>query len=463
MSADAPNGKDLRKRVSRSAQAGFTPDGRDPVDIIREQNSTRIQELVPVRISRMLHSPFSFYRGGAALIAHDLAGEANTGVTVMSCGDAHISNFGLFASPERRQLFDVNDFDEAGNAPWEWDVKRLAASVMIAAREAGYTEDQARSAVVSAAGAYRTTLAGLMEQGAVDRYYLSVDVDRLTAQAADDQPLKDLIEQTAKKARKRTSARMVEKITATSADGEPHIVADPPTLVPAPAKLVEGFEGLYAQYLDSIRADAAQLLGQFRVLDWALRVVGVGSVGTRCFIVLLGRDVPGGGTETLFLQLKEAAQSVLQTYGKLGPSTMPPRAPKTGAQAWRVVAGAADPPGAVRLLPRLHPDDPRQGLLLAAVPRHEGVRRSRAAVPRPVREVRPGLRRGARPRPRAVPGLGHRLGLSGQVDGVRGGRRDVRHRVRRPERKGLRRSAGRRQGGCPALRRGRRLTVLARP
>lgn len=339
MSADAPNGKDLRKRVSRSAQAEFTPDGRDPVDIIREQNSTRIQELVPERISRMLHSPFSFYRGGAALMAHDLAGEANTGVTVMSCGDAHISNFGLFASPERRQLFDVNDFDEAGNAPWEWDVKRLAASVLIAARENGYTEDQASSAVVKAAGAYRTTLASLMEQGAVDRYYLSVDVDRLTAQAADDQPLKDLIEQTAKKARKRTSARMVEKITATSEDGEPHIVADPPTLVPAPAKLVEGFEGLYAQYLDTIRADAAQLLGQFRVLDWALRVVGVGSVGTRCFIVLLGRDVPGGGTETLFLQVKEATQSVLQTYGKLGPSTMPPRAPKTGAQAWRVVAG----------------------------------------------------------------------------------------------------------------------------
>ncbi|MGC5026080.1 DUF2252 domain-containing protein [Tsukamurella sp. DT100] len=339
MSADAPNGKDLRKRVSRSAQAEFTPDGRDPVDIIREQNSTRIQELVPERISRMLHSPFSFYRGGAALMAHDLAGEANTGLTVMSCGDAHISNFGLFASPERRQLFDVNDFDEAGNAPWEWDVKRLAASVLIAARENGYTEDQASSAVVKAAGAYRTTLASLMEQGAVDRYYLSVDVDRLTAQAADDQPLKDLIEQTAKKARKRTSARMVEKITATSEDGEPHIVADSPTLVPAPAKLVEGFEGLYAQYLDTIRADAAQLLGQFRVLDWALRVVGVGSVGTRCFIVLLGRDVPGGGTETLFLQVKEATQSVLQTYGKLGPSTMPPRAPKTGAQAWRVVAG----------------------------------------------------------------------------------------------------------------------------
>ncbi|TWS18339.1 DUF2252 domain-containing protein [Tsukamurella asaccharolytica] len=339
MSADVTNGKQLRKRVSRSAQAGFTPDGRDPVDIIREQNSTRIQELVPVRMSRMLHSPFSFYRGGAALMAHDLAGEANTGVTVMSCGDAHISNFGLFASPERRQLFDVNDFDEAGNAPWEWDVKRLAASVMIAARENNYTDDQARSAVVTATGAYRTTLASLLEQGAVDRFYVSVDVDRLTAQAAGDKSLQDLIEQTAKKARKHTSARMVEKITAAGDDGELHIVADPPTLVPAPAKLVEGFEGLYGKYLDSLRPDAAQLLGQFRVLDWALRVVGVGSVGTRCFIVLLGRDVPGGGTETLFLQVKEAAESVLQTYGKRGPSTMPPRAPQSGAQAWRVVAG----------------------------------------------------------------------------------------------------------------------------
>lgn len=339
MSADAPNGKDLRKRVSRSAQAEFTPDGRDPVDIIREQNSTRIQELVPERISRMLHSPFSFYRGGAALMAHDLAGEANTGLTVMSCGDAHISNFGLFASPERRLLFDVNDFDEAGIAPWEWDVKRLAGSVMISARENGYTEDQAKSAVAGAVGMYRTTLAELVQLSALDRYYVSVDVDTLTTAASGDEPLKALIQQTAKKARKRTSARMVEKITATREDGELHIVADPPTLVPAPAELVEGFEGVYDRYLDTLRPDARALLAQFRVLDWALRVVGVGSVGTRCFIVLLGRETPEGNTETLFLQVKEASQSVLQTYGKLGPSIMPPGAPATGTQAWRVMAG----------------------------------------------------------------------------------------------------------------------------
>ncbi len=338
MTARVENGKDLRGSVPRKSQGAFTPDGRDPVDTIREQNSTRIQELVPVRMSRMLQSPFAFYRGGAALMAHDLAGEANTGVTVMSCGDAHLSNFGLFASPERRQLFDVNDFDEAGNAPWEWDVKRLAASIMIAGRENGYTEERARAAVVSAIGTYRSTLADLTARDALERYYLAVDVDTLTARAGDDQSLKQLIAKTAKKARKRTSARVVEKITATSDDGEPRIVADPPILVPAPAELTDDVEGAFAQYLDSLRADAAALLGQFRVLDWALRVVGVGSVGTRCFIVLLGRDTPTG-IETLFLQVKEAAQSVLQTYGRLGPSTMPPRAPSTGAQAWRVVAG----------------------------------------------------------------------------------------------------------------------------
>ncbi|BDH57697.1 DUF2252 domain-containing protein [Tsukamurella sp. PLM1] len=338
MTSDRPSGKDLRKLVSRASQGRFASDGRDPVGIIREQNSTRIQELVPVRIARMLHSPFTFYRGGAAIMAHDLAGVPNTGALVMSCGDAHIANFGLFASPERRQLFDVNDFDEAGVAPWEWDVKRLAASVVISARENGYTDAQATDAVVAAVGTYRTTLAQLMQLGAVDRYYVSVDVDTLTA-VADDKPFKALIAQTAKKARKRTSGRMVEKITATRENGEPHIVADPPTLVPAPTKLVQDFEGIYGHYLDSLRADARALLAQFRVLDWALRVVGVGSVGTRCFIVLLGRDAPDGTTETLFLQVKEAAESVLQTYGRLGPAIMPPGAPSSGVQAWRVVAG----------------------------------------------------------------------------------------------------------------------------
>lgn len=339
MTAKPISGKELRKDVPRSSHAALTVDDRDPVQIVRDQNSDRLQDLVPVRIARMLHSPFAFYRGEAGLMAHDLSTTPNIGANVMSCGDAHISNFGLFASPERRQLFDVNDFDEAGFAPWEWDVKRLAASIMIAARDNGYTDAQGSEAVIMAVEAYRKRLVELMQMGAVDRYYVSVDVDALTAAAAGDKSMTDLIVQTAKQARKRTSARMVEKITATRDDGEPHIVAQPPTLVPAPADLVKELEGLYGKYLDTVRPDMAALLSQFTVLDWALRVVGVGSVGSRCFIVLLGRDIPGGGTETLFLQVKEATKSVLETYGKLGPSIMPPRAPSTGAQAFRVVAG----------------------------------------------------------------------------------------------------------------------------
>ncbi|CAM5550847.1 hypothetical protein TPAU25S_00015 [Tsukamurella paurometabola] len=205
MTATSPSGKELRKNAPRSSHAAFTVDDRDPVAIIREQNETRLQDLVPVRVSRMLHSPFSFYRGGAALMAHDLSSTPNIGAHVMSCGDAHISNFGLFASPERRLLFDVNDFDEAAFAPWEWDVKRLAASIMIAARDNSYTDEQGVEAVVTAVGAYRQRLAELMQQGALDRYFVSVDVDTLSAAADEsgDQTLKELIEQTAKKARKR--------------------------------------------------------------------------------------------------------------------------------------------------------------------------------------------------------------------------------------------------------------------
>ncbi|WP_040767899.1 DUF2252 domain-containing protein [Tsukamurella sp. 1534] len=340
MTASTRSGKDLRKKVPRSSHAEFSADGRDVVEIIREQNASRIQELVPVRMSRMLHSPFSFYRGGAAFMAHDLAtASPNIGAHVMSCGDAHIANFGFFASPERRQLFDVNDFDEAGFAPWEWDVKRMATSVVIAARDNGYTDEQGQDAAAAAVAGYRQTLRDLMDRSAIERYYLSVDIDALTAAASDDQPLQALIEKTAKQARKRTSARVVEKITATSADGELTIVPDPPTLIPARPELIRDFEGAFELYIASLRADAAALMSQFTVLDWALRVVGVGSVGTRCFIVLLGRDDGDGGTETLFLQVKEASESVLATHGNLGPSLLPPRSPSTGVQAWRVVAG----------------------------------------------------------------------------------------------------------------------------
>jgi uncharacterized protein (DUF2252 family) len=326
--------KQLRRTVKRAVHEEFTTDGRDPVQIIREQNAGRLKKYVPVRIARMLHNPFAFYRGGAGLMAHDLAGMPNTGIRVLSCGDAHISNFGLFASPERRLMFDLNDFDEAGVAPWEWDVKRLTASVHIAARVNGFAEEHADAAVRATVASYRTQLRSFAELGAVDRYFLSVDADALLG-LAPDKSMKALVEQTAKKARKTTSRRMLEKITVTGPSGERKIVADPPLLVPSDRDMIEGFDEAFQEYQLSLRPDARALMSQFSVVDVALRVVGVGSVGTRCLIVLL----ENAAGDSLFLQVKEAQPSVLQTYGRLGKSVLPPGAPVSGREGYRVVAG----------------------------------------------------------------------------------------------------------------------------
>lgn len=305
--------------------------------MIQQQNASRIPSLVPVRIARMQQSPFAFFRGSAGLMAHDLATSPSTGDLVLACGDAHIANFGLFASPERRLLFDLNDFDEAGFAPWEWDVKRLAASAVISARENGFREDQALEAAVDAAREYRVSLRALMDDDILTRYFDSVDVDILLGAAGSSKSLKKVVQETATKARKRTSARVVEKITAISESGHRHIVPDPPLLVPAPGGVIESFDEVFAAYVRSLRPDAAMVMKQFTVLDVALRVVGVGSVGTRCLVVLLG----GPSSENLFLQVKEAGPSVLQTYGHLDPEVVVPAAPAEGKgrQSYRVIAG----------------------------------------------------------------------------------------------------------------------------
>ncbi|MDF0532210.1 DUF2252 domain-containing protein [Tsukamurella sp. 8F] len=330
------DGRGRRADVPRSAHADLVIDGRDPVAVIERQNETRIPSLVPVRVARMLQSPFAFFRGSAALMAHDLAAGPSTGASVLACGDAHIANFGLFASPERRLLFDLNDFDETGFAPFEWDVKRLAASAVISARDNGFREDQALDAAVDAAREYRATLRSLMATDVLARYFDSVDVDVLL-DAAGSKSLKKVVEETAAKARRRTSARVVEKITTVAENGRRHIVADPPLLVPAPNGVIDRFDDVFAAYVRSLRPDAAMVMSQFTVLDVALRVVGVGSVGTRCLIVLLG----GPSGETLFLQVKEAAASVLETYGRLGAGVVVPGAPdeSAGRHSYRVVAG----------------------------------------------------------------------------------------------------------------------------
>jgi len=279
-----------------------------------------VPELVPIRYGRMLVSPFTFFRGAALIMASDLATTPTSGLPVQACGDAHLSNFGVFASPDRALVFDVNDFDETLPGPWEWDVKRLAASLAVAGRERGFTAKQ-RTAVVAATGeAYRTGLAALAAQRNLDVWYQRADVDQLLAdlKAAKKAPDRKLAVAAIAKARTRDSLQAFSKLTH-EVDGEPRIISDPPLVVPvselAPglpaAELTDGLHRLLVKYRRSLQSDRRHLLEQFRVVDFARKVVGVGSVGTRCWIaLLLGRD----GTDPLLLQVNEAQESVLERF-----------------------------------------------------------------------------------------------------------------------------------------------------
>lgn len=303
-------GRALRGSMPRSAHGTLTLQERDPVAILVEQNRTRRADLVPVRIGRMLESPFAYYRGTAAVMAHDLAAGQVTGPRVVSCGDAHTANFGLFASPERRLVFDLNDFDEAATAPWEWDVKRLAASAVLGGRDHGGDEQQCRHAAQVAAGAYRRGLTRLFRMSAVERYYARVDADKLERQATHDEG-RALVRSAVRKARRRTSEQVLTKLVAEGGDGRWRIRVTPPITQPVEAEVHESVATLTDQYLHSVRADIALLLSQFTFEDVVLRVVGVGSVGTACYLALF----EGPSRVPLFLQVKEALPSVLETYG----------------------------------------------------------------------------------------------------------------------------------------------------
>ena len=306
-------GRGLRKNAPRSSVGSFSPGQRDPLGIIEDQNRTRLPGLVPVRIGRMLQSPFAYFRGTAGPMAADLAPEARSGFLVTGCGDAHIGNFGLFGAPDRKILFDMNDFDEAGPCPWEWDVKRMATSVVLACRDAGIGEKDAREATETAVRSYRETTARLHEMSAIDRFYIRLDSETLI-EAAQTKKGRKILTKGVEKASRRTSEKVLGKITTETDGGEPRIVADPPIL-----QRVDGFEELiteaYERYLHTLPPDRATLLSQFRLVDMALRVVGVGSVGTRCLILLL----LGPDDTPLFLQIKEATASVLETYGGIAP------------------------------------------------------------------------------------------------------------------------------------------------
>jgi uncharacterized protein (DUF2252 family) len=335
----AAKGKAARAAVPRARHAEFevAPDRPDPVALLAEQAVTRVPELVPVRWGRMLVSPFTYYRGAALPMASDLATTPVSGLAVQACGDAHLSNFGIFGSAERRLVFDVNDFDETLPGPWEWDVKRLAASLEVAGRENGFPVKQRRDIVMAAVASYRLAMRGFAGQTNLAVWYARTDVEQLRADL--DAQLtarqRKTFDQGIAKARTRDSMQTVAKLTRV-VDGEPRITSDPPLLVPVTelipgdadrAAFVSDLAGLVAQYRRTLETDRRFLLEQFEVCDMARKVVGVGSVGTRCWIVLmLGRDIG----DPLFLQVKEAERSVLSRF--VGAS-------KYTNQGQRVVAG----------------------------------------------------------------------------------------------------------------------------
>jgi uncharacterized protein (DUF2252 family) len=330
-------GKAARERAPRSSHAAATPPAdRDPVELLQRQAATRVPELVPIRYGRMLTSPFAFFRGAAAIMAHDLAGTPRTGIEVQLCGDAHLSNFGLFGTPERRLVFDVNDFDETLPGPWEWDIKRLAASLAVAGRDSGFGRADQQGIVRACVARYRAAMREFAAMSTLEVWYAQMDADAMYAEMAGRSASVDhkRLSKTLAKARTHDSMQAMDKLTRV-VDGERRIHGDPPLVVPlrdmlpgaTREQLENGLRKLVQDYGASLQPERRALLEQFRIVDMARKVVGVGSVGTRAWILLLvGRD----DRDPLFLQAKEAQPSVLATFaGRAAPDH----------QGIRVVAG----------------------------------------------------------------------------------------------------------------------------
>jgi uncharacterized protein (DUF2252 family) len=337
----AEKGRNLRAEVPRSSHAEFDPAAarRDPLGMLMKQSADRMPDLVPIRYGRMLASPFAYFRGAALPMACDLSATPVTGLAVQACGDAHIGNFGLFGSAERRLVFDINDFDETLPGPWEWDVKRLAASLEIAARDNGIAKRQRNAIVRAAVGRYRIAMGRFAGEPNLNVWYASADMAELTARLSErlSQRQRQNVAKGIAKAKTRDSLQAFTKLCAV-VDGKPRIVADPPLVIPLSSLLPgdvdkTGIEAELVRMLDEYRRtlqhDRRYLLDQYQYefADIARKVVGVGSVGTRCWIMLVfGRDE----YDPLFLQFKEAGPSVLSAF--VGPS-------KFDNQGERVVEG----------------------------------------------------------------------------------------------------------------------------
>ncbi len=304
-------GKALRETVPREHHAAWKPPAkrRDPIDVLEESNRDRMPELVPIRYGRMLRSPFTFLRGSAGLMAYDLATIPSTGLRVQACGDCHLLNFGMFATPERNLVFDINDFDETLPAPWEWDVKRLGASFAVAARDNHYSDEVVRDAAIACARAYREHMRECSKKSPLEVWYERLDMQALIEQAPDAKTRK-FREESAAKAHQRIGEYLVPKLTTTGGE-QRRLVDQPPVLFhlaekDADERFREGLEEYRLSLPDSVRV----LFDRYRLEDWAVKVVGIGSVGTRCLVGLFFS--PEG--HPLFLQFKEACPSVLAPY-----------------------------------------------------------------------------------------------------------------------------------------------------
>ena len=326
-------GKAARRAAPRAAHEAWEVSSSrpDPVQLLESQAASRVQELVPIRYGRMLVSPFTFFRGAALIMASDLSTTPRSGLDVQACGDAHLSNFGVFASAERSLVFDLNDFDETLPGPWEWDVKRLTASLAIAGRDRGFSDKERARIVLEAVSGYRSEMTALAAKRDLDVWYARMDIERVLKDLGDELGLngskgsdptmskvKTRADKQLAKARTRDSMQALEKLTEV-VDGETRFVSDPPLIVPI-SELLPGAEGdlltgrmhdLLHSYSGTLQSDRRHLLNQFRFVTIARKVVGVGSVGTRAWVLLL---VGSDGTDPLLLQAKEAQESVLARF-----------------------------------------------------------------------------------------------------------------------------------------------------
>ncbi|MHC2998463.1 hypothetical protein OB08_03815 [Microbacterium sp. HJ5] len=325
-------GRAARESAPRESLA-VLPDGeRDPMGILDRQDSTRVPELVPIRTQRMAESAFAFYRGTAALMAADLARSPSSGLTVGSCGDAHVSNFGLFASPQRTLVFDLNDFDESAWAPWEWDVKRLVTSIVIAGQSTSRDEGVVRDAALGAVRTYARALGSGAKRSPLKRYYDHFDAD--AGSDSVDPESQEALRKAVKDAEKRTAVRAVRKLTHVDENGRLVFIEQPPTMTHVDPRIELRINEFVGEYQQSANIDIRVLLQKYHVTDIARRVVGVGSVGTRCYLV----SMADGDGNALILQAKEAAQSVLIEYGQVQQPEAVGRFIERSGEGGRVVA-----------------------------------------------------------------------------------------------------------------------------